>query len=335
MGAEKIVDQSGQGAAKMWCIVLVMVALSGAQQPPGDAWDSFVERANSVFSSTVVARTDAGFSTCVAMFVDLFRSRLPWAIVYAEGPQMVAESVRFARLWNMSVSARSGGNSNLGWGTCDGCLVIDLSKMNSLVTNMENATVRVGPGVTNRDITEKVSVLGAAIPQGDCPMVCVGGYTVGGGLALSSRLLGLNIDAVIEMQVVDAQGNLVVASASQNQDLFWALRGGSGINFGIVTSLLFAAKPIPPVMLGGYISFPLDQTSAVASVYYDTVFAHWNDTAYDAFGFSLVLVVSDVTGLPELRLAGLWYDANIAKGQALLQPFVDIANASAHIQAAP
>lgn len=320
----------------MMMMAMAMVTSTLAIVPPTNDWNLFVALCTTL-STTVIQRDDTGYATAVPMFVDLFRNRRPFAIVYAENAQAVAETVKFARRWSMGIAARSGGNSNLGWGTCDGdCLVVDLSRMNSILTSLPNATVRVGPGVTNRDVTEKVSVLGFAIPQGDCPMVCLGGYTVGGGLALSSRVLGLNIDAVIEMEVVDATGDIIVANAANaHSDLFWALRGGSGINFGIVTSLLFATKRIPPTMLGGYIAFPLEQTAALASVYYDTVFANWNDPAYDPFGFSLVFVVNDETGVPEIRLAGLWYDANLQKGQALLAPFSGLANASVHIEAGP
>lgn len=272
--------------------------------------------------SQVVLPGQPDYRNAVDMFVALFDNRTPMLVLYASNEETVVTAVKFANQYNLKLSARSGGNSNLGWGTCNGCLVVDVSNMTSIELYPHSNQARVGPGVSNRMLTDNISTNGLAVPQGDCPMVRVGGYTVGGGLTLTARTLGLNIDAVIEIRAVGANGTLLVTNANENADLFWALRGGSGINFGIVTSLLFQAKPMPQTILGGHLSFNMTEANAaaVAGLMYDYIWGAGDPVEHRPFGFSLVWGSTNDGGL-EFKLMGLWFSDNITMGRSILDRF--------------
>jgi len=124
--------------------------------------------------------------------------------------------------------------------------------------------------------------------------------------------------------VVNPNGTILTANGVENPDLYWALRGGSGINFGIVTSILYQAQMLPPVMIGGRFHWPLDFSvvSMVAGLYYDIVWGV-NSTGSDPFGFSLAWVPNSM-GQIEMQLAGLWYDSDIELGYSFLQPFMSL-----------
>ena len=121
--------------------------------------------------SEVVLPSAKTWRSSVKLFVDLFTWRQPLLVMYASNEGAVAKAVKFANKHSVKVSVRSGGNSNLGWGSCDGCLVVDLSKMQQIDLDVDKLQARVQPGVTNRMLVEQVSTRGIAVPQGDCPMV--------------------------------------------------------------------------------------------------------------------------------------------------------------------
>ena len=200
-------------------------------------------------STVVTNHTAPSWRSDVRLFVDLFYWRNPAMILYAYNEESVVAAVKFANKYNMKLSVRSGGNSNLGWGTCNGCLVVDVSNMTAFSIDKPNLQVTVEPGVNNGILVNNVNNAGLAVPQGDCPMVCMGGYATGGGLALTARSLGMNIDAVIEYRVVIADGTVKVASKDSNPDLFWGMRGGSGINLGIVPRLKYQLHKVRSLVL--------------------------------------------------------------------------------------
>ena len=121
--------------------------------------------------SEVVLPSAKTWRSSVKLFVDLFTWRQPLLVMYASNEGAVAKAVKFANKHSVKVSVRSGGNSNLGWGSCNGCLVVDLSRMQQIDLDADKLQARVQPGVTNRMLVDQVSIRGIAIPQGDCPMV--------------------------------------------------------------------------------------------------------------------------------------------------------------------
>jgi hypothetical protein len=143
--------------------------------------------------------------------------------------------------------------------------VIDLSEMKGVRVDPEARTVRVGPGCTSGDVDHATHAFGLAVPFGIVSSTGVGGLTLGGGIGYLARKHGLTIDNLLEADVVLADGRLVRASAEQNPDLYWALRGGGG-NFGVVTSFLYRAHPVG-MIYGGPVFWDAEHAAEVMRAY--------------------------------------------------------------------
>ena len=178
----------------------------------------------------------------------------PGLIARCTGVADVVEAVNFARENNLLTAIRGGGHNVGGRALCDDGIVIDLSRMRSVYVDPANQTVRVQGGATLGDLDRETHVFGLAVPSGIVPKTGIAGLTLGGGVGWLIRKYGMTIDNLLSCQVVTADGKVVAASASENQDLFWALRGGGG-NFGVVTSFSFQAHPVHTVV-GGLIVYP-------------------------------------------------------------------------------
>ena len=170
--------------------------------------------------------------------------KYPRAIVYCENRKDVSRSIEWAQQQGTPIRLRGGGHHYEGYSTGNGALVIDVSRMNSVT--VEDGLVRAEGGANNRELYDAIGPLGYAFPSGTCPTVCVSGLTQGGGWGLSCRLLGLTCDSLVSAELVDACGRIVAANSHCNQDLFWAVRGGGGGNFGVVTALTYKLPDFKP-----------------------------------------------------------------------------------------
>ncbi|GAA0965545.1 FAD-binding oxidoreductase [Acrocarpospora macrocephala] len=174
----------------------------------------------------------------------------------------VQAGIRFAAGAGLVLSVRGGGHGFSGFGTNDDGVVIDLSELaNVEIIDKERHHVRIGGGATWGQVAAVLAPNGLAISSGDTKGVGVGGLTLTGGIGWKVRKYGLALDNVVAAEVVTASGEVVHASAGENPELFWAIRGGGG-NFGIVTAFEFAAHPTTDVFYGK-IAFP---ASAAAEV---------------------------------------------------------------------
>src|ERR1700676_32187 len=160
----------------------------------------------------------------------------------------VMTAVKFGREQKLLVAIRGGGHNAGGLGVCDDGLVIDLSPMNYVRVDQKK-TVLVGGGALWRDVDHATHAFGLAVPAGIISTTGVAGLTLGGGIGYLTRRYGLTIDNLLAVEMVLADGSFVAASARENADLFWAVRGGGG-NFGVVTSFLFQAQPVSAVCGG-------------------------------------------------------------------------------------
>lgn len=151
--------------------------------------------------------------------------------------------VNFGRENNMMISIRGGGHNAGGLGICDDGLVIDLSNIKYVHVDRKSKTVRVGGGTTWGDVDHAAHPFGLAVPAGIISTTGVGGLALGGGVGYLSRKYGLTSDSILEVEMVLADGSFVTASAEENTDLYWAIRGGGG-NFGVITSFLFKGHPV-------------------------------------------------------------------------------------------
>lgn len=205
----------------------------------------------------------------------------------------VIVAVNFARDQDLLVAVRGGGHNGAGLGVCDGGLVIDLSHLNGVHVDPAARTLRSGGGCTWGDVDHATHAFGLATPSGIISTTGVGGLTLGGGLGHLTRTFGLSIDNLLAVDMVLADGRFVTASADENADLFWAVRGGGG-NFGIVTSFLFRLHPLRTIV-GGPTLWPLDQAAEVMRWYRDFMI----DAPEDLNGFFAFLTVPPGPPFPE------------------------------------
>jgi FAD/FMN-containing dehydrogenase len=174
-------------------------------------------------------------------------SRFPEAVVVCDNTDDVQNAVRWARQEGFSLRARSGGHSYEGFSVVDGGLVIDVGGLNEVVADASRGEAVVGAGVRMLDCYRGLWDHGVTIPAATCPGVGIAGLTLGGGIGFLSRQYGLTCDNLLAVELVDADGDVLRASESEHADLFWALRGGGGGNFGIATAFTFRVHPIGDV----------------------------------------------------------------------------------------
>ena len=193
--------------------------------------------------------------------------RKPRLIVQCADVADVIRCVHFAREQGLAPAVRGGGHSAPGFGTWDGGIVIDLGRLKGIRVDPARRTVRVEGGCTWGDVDHATHVFGLATPGGLISTTGVGGLTTGGGFGHLTRRFGLVCDNLISADVVTADGALRTASATENPDLFWAIRGGGG-NFGIVTSFEYRLYPVSTVWAGPVL-YPLEQAAGVMRFFRD------------------------------------------------------------------
>ncbi|MCK5746439.1 MAG: FAD-dependent oxidoreductase, partial [Oricola sp.] len=214
----------------------------------------------------IIEAGSPGYDEARALYNAMLDKRPRW-IAKCRHADDVAAAVKFARHNNILLAVCGGRHNGAGLGSCDGGLVADLSLMNKIEVDAEARTVRVGPGCTQGDVDAAASRHGLAVPAGIVSTTGVAGLTLGGGHGYLSRQYGLTIDNLIEAEVILANGVRVKASAEENPDLLWALKGGGG-NFGIVISFLFRAHPVTDVY-GGPIFYDIAHAKEIMRWYRD------------------------------------------------------------------
>lgn len=188
------------------------------------------------------------FASAKQVFNTNYNGSAPAAIVTPTSAADVQKAMAFAASNKLQVAPRSGGHSYTGASTANGAMVFDLRQLPGGI-NYDAATGRVTatPATSLWDLHQALAAQGRGIPTGTCPSVGVAGHALGGGLGAQSRHAGLLSDALTSATVVLPGGHAVTASAAENPDLFWAMRGGGGGNFGVTTSLTFATFPVSDV----------------------------------------------------------------------------------------
>jgi FAD/FMN-containing dehydrogenase len=191
----------------------------------------------------------------------------PAIIARCTGAADVLQCVRIAREHGLLVSIRGGGHSLVGFSVCDGGLMIDLSAATGVRVDPAARTARAQGGATWGDFDHETHAYDLATTGGIMRTTGIAGLTLAGGQGLLMRKYGLACDNLLSVDVVTADGRLITASADENPDLFWGLRGGGG-NFGIVTSFEFRLHPVSTV-LGGLLIYPLDHARGIIKAYDD------------------------------------------------------------------
>src|SRR5580700_7799239 len=232
----------------------------------------------------------------------------------------VSACVNFARENNLLVAIRSGGHNAGGLGIADDALVIDLAPIKYTCVDPAAQTATVGGGCTWGDVDHATHAFGMAVPSGIISTTGVGGLTLGGGIGHLTRKCGLTIDNLLAADVVLADGRFAVASADQNTDLFWAIRGGGG-NFGVVTSFLFQAHPVQMVCAGPML-WNLDQSADIMKWYREFIV----QAPVEINGFFAFLTVPPGPPFPEVlhfkkMCALVWcYNGTLEQANEILEP---------------
>jgi FAD/FMN-containing dehydrogenase len=205
----------------------------------------------------VIHPDDDGYDEARSVFNAMIDKR-PALIVRPTTAAHVVEAVNLARERGLPVAIRCGGHSVSGMGTCDDGVLINLSLMKGVDVDPSARTARVNAGVLAGELDRDTQVFGLATPSGRVTTTGVGGFTLGGGYGWLSPKYGLACDNLISVDVVTADGRLVKASESVNEDLFWGVRGGSS-NFGVVTTYEFRVHPVGPTIYGGMVMHPITE----------------------------------------------------------------------------
>jgi len=235
----------------------------------------------------------------------------PGLIARCSGIADAIAAINFGRENNLLTAIRGGGHNVGGRGLCDDGLVIDLSRMRSVFVDTATQRVRVQGGATLGDLDRETHVFGLAVPTGIVPKTGIGGLTLGGGVGWLVRKYGMTIDNLVSVQVVSADGRVLTAGLSENDDLFWALRGGGG-NFGVVASFEFQTLSVDTV-LGGFLLYPREAAFDVIRHYRDYIQSAPDElTAYAA-------LLHGPDGTPLVGIISC-YCGSIADGERVLRP---------------
>lgn len=194
------------------------------------------------FSGEIVTPQDKGYNEERQIYNRAFQ-KYPKIIFYCECEEDVSVAIQYCRRCGLPIRIRSGGHNYNGFCIEDGVGLIDVSRLSNIMIDEEAGCVTIQAGVSNTQLYEELAKRRYPFPGGTCPSVGVCGYTLGGGWGLSARLFGLGCDNLLEAQMIDYTGQRVVASEVCNPELFWALRGSGGGNFGVVVSLTFRLPP--------------------------------------------------------------------------------------------
>ena len=240
----------------------------------------------------------------------------PGFIARCSHPDDIARCVEFAQEHDLPVAVRSGGHSFLGWGTCDQGIVIDTTLLSPIEVDPVARTVRVGGGVLTHELVSAAGQHGLACVQGECPTVGVSGLTLGGGLGWLSGKHGAACDNLLSAELVTADGRMVTASAEENPDLYWAVRGGGG-NFGVTTALTLRLHPIDDVF-AGRLSYRFGDARAVLRGFAEVMAA-----APD--GLQAVALVRREEGEPRIHVTVVW-SGNPNDADLMLRPLRSVAS---------
>jgi FAD/FMN-containing dehydrogenase len=196
--------------------------------------------------------------------------RRPAVIARCASVADVQRAVRFGRDQDLLCAVRAGGHSFPGLSVCDDGLVIDVRDMGEIRVGAAGDTVRVGAGALLGELDRATQEHGRVVPAGIVSHTGVAGLTLGGGLGWTQRKFGLTIDNLDSVELVAADGAVVHASAEENPELFWGIRGGGG-NFGVVAEFEFRTRPLGPTVLGGPIFWRADDTVELLRFYRDWI----------------------------------------------------------------
>jgi hypothetical protein len=250
-----------------------------------------------------------------------FHAIRPQAVVLCRDPADVTQTIAMARRFRLPAVARSGGHCFAGRSSTWG-IVIDVTRMRSV--SVSGGVATVGAGARLGEVYDRLAERGLTIPAGCGPSVGIAGLTLGGGLGILGRRYGLACDRLLGAQIVLADGRVIKCDAARDRELFWALRGAGGGNFGVVTSLTLQLHPVDTV-IGGPILYPIEKCREALQLFRETM-ASTPETFNAFFAF---LIAPDVPAFPEAlrnqRVCGIvvCYTGPQEQAEGMLKPLRD------------
>ena len=248
------------------------------------------------FAGEVILPGEPGYDAARAVWNGMV-DRRPAIVVRPEGSSDVAAAVRFARDRDLLIAVRGGGHSIPGLSTCDGGIVIDLSRLRGVAIDSMRRTARVAGGSLLGELDDAAQAFGLVCPVGVVSHTGVGGLTLGGGMGRLQRKLGYTIDNLFAVELVTADAHIVRASEDENPELLWGLRG-AGANFGVATAFEFRLHPLDPVVTFGAVVHPLERATELAALY-----RHLAETSSDELWLSFGIGLSDPDSQPVTKVS--------------------------------
>jgi FAD/FMN-containing dehydrogenase len=290
---------------------------------------------DAVFTGELIRPGDPRYETSRTVFNAMI-DKHPALIARCATTVDVAAAVRFARETGLAVAVRGGGHGVVGYGVCDGGIVIDLGGLKSIEVDVDAKTARAGGGVLWGELDAATQEHGLHTPGGRVTSTGIGGFTTGGGYGWTSSKHGLACDNLLSAEIVLADGTVVRASEDQHTDLFWGIRGGGG-NFGVVTEFEFRLHELGPLVLAGLALWPLERAPEVMRAWRD-----YADAAPDEISTACVVVAAPpedfvpdhLKGGPALGIAVL-YVGEPRDGIEAVQPLKDLRPDLDHIGPMP
>ncbi|GER90353.1 hypothetical protein KDW_45150 [Dictyobacter vulcani] len=249
---------------------------------------------------SLIRPNNVQYATAHQLFDPQFDGIKPAGVAYCASPKDVQTCLAFVSRFNLPVTVRSGGHSYAGYSTTTG-LLLDVSRMNTITLDLKSGQTTIGSGAKLIDVYARLADNGRVIPAGSCPTVGVAGLTMGGGVGVLGRKFGLTCDNLLSAQVVLADGRLVTCDANQNTGLYWALRGGGGGNFGVVTSFTFQTHPVNTLSIFT-LGWAWNDAAAVVDAW-----QNWGPQGPDELWSNcLLLNTTDKNGDPIVRINGVY-----------------------------
>ena len=268
-------------------------------------------------AGTVLEPGDDGYDDARRVWNGMI-DRRPIAVVRAAGVGDVAPTIRAARELGMPLAVRGGGHNVAGNGTVDGGIVLDLSALNDVHVDPATREVRVAAGATLADVDRATEAHGLAVVIGVVSGTGVAGLTLGGGVGWLTRAYGLSVDNLLSVELVTADGTTVRASATEEPELFWGLRGGGG-NFGVVTSFTFRAHPLGPEVYAGTFVYRADRWADALRGWQSWTRAGVPDALTSIATFLAPPAEFELGSDPVMLLGWIWASEDRAAGEAVVE----------------
>jgi FAD/FMN-containing dehydrogenase len=231
--------------------------------------DGAIEQLHNTIGGEVITPADPAYEEARRVWNGMV-DRHPAVVVRCASTDDVVAAVNFGRDNDLIVSVRGGSHSTPGYSTCDDGIVIDLGPIKQVAVDPDARTARVGGGAAWADLDGAAQEHGLAVTGGRVSDTGVGGLALGSGSGWLERMYGVTCESLLSAEVVTAYGTVVRASADENPELFWGLRGGGG-NFGVVTEFEFCLHPVGPIITGGMLLYPRARAREVLRFYRDFI----------------------------------------------------------------